>query len=273
MRRVDLHVHTTASDGAMTPSEVVSYARDLGLHAIAITDHDTAAGLGEALEAGARLGLEVVPGIELSVDYQGHGIHLLGYFLDPDAPALRELLAWVVAERRARNRQMAEAMQADGIDIRLAQLEQAHPDAVIGRPHFAQELTALGLAADVDDAFRRYLNKDCPYFRRRTYIPMDRAFQAIRAAGGKAVMAHPLQYPMDPSARRELITLLRDKGALGLECIYTGYDPGQTADLTALAAAYGLCVTGGSDFHGPSRPNRLGLPEVPYRCLEELKAR
>lgn len=273
MRRVDLHVHTTASDGTMTPSEVVSYAQALGLSAIAITDHDTAAGLGEALEAGAHLGLEVVPGIELSVDYQGHGIHLLGYFLDPDTPALAELLTWVVAERRERNRNMARAMQADGIDIRLERLEEAYPDAVIGRPHFARALTELGLADDVSDAFRRYLNKGCPYFRRRTYIPMDRAFQAIRDAGGKAVMAHPLQYPMDESARRELVKLLRDKGAVGLECLYTGYDDEQTACLSALAAEYGMCVTGGSDFHGPGRPNRLGQPQVPYHHLEELKAR
>ena len=234
MSRVDLHVHTTASDGAMTPSEVVSYAKVLGLSAIAITDHDTAAGLGEALEAGARLGLEVVPGIELSVDYRGHGIHLLGYFLDPEAPALGELLAWVVAERRARNLKIAEAMRADGIHVSLERLEQAHPDAVIGRPHFAQALTELGLADDVSDAFRRYLNKGCPYFRRRTYIPMDRAFQTIRAAGGKAVMAHPLQYRMEESALRELVALLRDRGAVGLECHYSGYAAEQIDYLIAL---------------------------------------
>lgn len=273
MRRVDLHVHTTASDGTMTPSEVVSYARTLGLSAIAVTDHDTAAGLAEAMEAGARCGLEVVPGMELSVDYQGHGIHVLGYFLDPASPALRQLLDWVVAERRDRNQKMAAAMRADGIPMDLARLEAAHPHAVIGRPHFAQALTELGLAADVADAFRRYLNKGCPYYRRRTYIPIDRAFQAIRGAGGKAVMAHPLQYRFDEAGLLALVQCLTQAGILGMECRYAGYDAGQTAYLEGLAARFGLCVTGGSDFHGASKANQLGQPEVPYSCLEELSAR
>lgn len=273
MKTIDLHVHTTASDGTMTPSEVVSYARELGLQAIAVTDHDTAAGLAEAMEAGARCGLEVIPGMELSVDYQGHGIHVLGYFLDPASPALLQLLDWVVAERQARNQKMAEAMRADGIPMDLARLEAAHPHAVIGRPHFAQALADLGLAADVADAFRRYLNKDGPYYRRRHYIPMDLAFQTIRAAGGKAVMAHPLQYGYDEAGLLALVQCLTQAGIRGMECRYTGYDAAQVADLERLAARFDLCVTGGSDFHGARKPNRLGQPLVPYRCLEELKAK
>ena len=273
MKRIDLHVHTTASDGTFPPAEAVSHARDLGLAAIAITDHDTPAGLPEALAAGRALGVEVVPGIEVSVDYLGRGVHVLGYFIDPAAPSLRHLLNWVVAERRRRNAAVEELFRADGIDITVDSLVKRNPDSVIGRPHFAAALVEQGYASDVSDAFRRFLDRGQRYYLKRSYIPLRQAFDVIRDAGGKPVIAHPLQYRLSEDALLRLVTTLCDAGAVGMECLYSQYDAEETAYLKGLAARFGLLVTGGSDFHGTRKPIEMGTPEVPYELLEKLKER
>lgn len=271
--RIDLHVHTTASDGTLTPAEAVVHARLLGLRAIAVTDHDTPAGLPEAVNAGAELGVEVVPGIEISVDWHGRGIHVLGYFIDPAAASLRHLLNWVVGERRRRNETIAAAMRADGIDVTLRQLGDREPESVIGRPHFAAALVERGYASDVNDAFRRYLDRGQIYYRKREYIPLRQAFEVIRDAGGKAVMAHPLQYRLPEDELLTLVRTLTDAGAVGMECLYSQYDAQRSAYLMELAARFGLAVTGGSDFHGSRKPIEMGTPAVPYELLEKLRAR
>ena len=273
MKLVDLHVHTTASDGTFTPSEAVAHARDLGLSAIAITDHDTPAGIPAALAAGAACGVEVLPGIEVSVDYEGRGIHILGYGIDPAAPSLRHLLQWVVAERRRRNAEIAAAFQADGIGVTLDDLTAANPGAVIGRPHFAAWLTAHGYAETVNDAFRRFLDRGQRYYRKRTYIPLRQGLDVICDAGGKPVMAHPLQYRFEEDALLRCVETLRAGGVVGMECLYSAYDEAQSDYLRGLAARYGLCVTGGSDFHGSRKPIEMGTPPVPYTLLEALKNR
>ena len=271
MKRIDLHVHTTASDGTMSPAEAVAHARLLGIDAIAVTDHDTPFGIPEALDAGSALGVEVVPGIEVSVDWFGRGVHVLGYFIDPAAPSLRHLLNWVVAERRRRNEAMAAAMRADGIGVTVDELVKSSPDSVIGRPHFAAALVKLGYADDVNDAFRRYLNRGQRYYRQRTYIPLRQAMDVILDAGGKPVMAHPLQYKLPEDELLTLVGTLRDAGAVGMECLYSQYEPGQSEYLMGLAANFGLAVTGGSDFHGSRKPIEMGTPAVPYELLERLK--
>lgn len=273
-RRVDLHVHTTASDGTLTPSEAVFHAAQRGLSAIAVTDHDTCAGVDEACAAAADAGVEIVPGIELSVDWHGRGVHILGYFIDPDAPAVQRLLDWVIAERLRRNRRIETAMNADGIPVSLDALQSRCPDSVIGRPHFAAALTELGLAGSVADAFARWLNAGQKYYRKREYIPLHEGLEIIRSAGGKPVFAHPLQYRLDDAALRSLTQTLREAGAVGMECLYSGYTPEQVSQLRGLAAQFGLCVTGGSDFHGSRKPQiELGVPPVPYELLELLKQR
>lgn len=272
MKRIDLHNHTTASDGTFTPAEAVCNARDLGLAAIAITDHDTPAGIPAALEAGERCGVEVVPGIEVSVDYEGRGIHILGYFIDPAAPSLRRLLDWVAAERRRRNEEIAAAMRADGIRLTLSDLDGGDERQIIGRPHFAAALVTMGYAASIDDAFARFMNRGQPYYRKRSYIPLHEGLDVIRSAGGKPVMAHPLQYRYDEDALLRLIDTLTQGGVVGMECLYSQYTPEESAYLMALARRYGLCVTGGSDFHGTRKPIRMGTPEVPYELLETLRS-
>jgi len=274
MQYIDLHVHTTASDGTLLPSEAVRYAKVRGLSAIAITDHDACAGVPEALAAGQSLGLEVVPGIELSVDYHGRGIHILGYFIDPNAPSIVELLQQVLAERNRRNQRIVRTMQENGLSVSLESLQEKYPGAIIGRPHFAAALVELGLADNIRDAFSRYLNFGQKYFFKREYIPIPDAFAAIRGAGGKAVIAHPLQYRMPEEELLQMIRILKSAGAVGMECLYSTYSPEQMADLQLLAEHFALCVTGGSDFHGIGKPHiEMGMPGVPYHILEELKRR
>ena len=275
MREIDLHVHTTASDGTYTPAEVVVLAHKIGLKAIAITDHDTESGYFAAAEAGEELGLEVVPGIEISTKY-GVAVHILGYFIDPQSPELREVLDWVINDRNNRNRKMAELMSADGLPFDYDEMKARFGES-IGRPHFARILCEMGLADNVSDAFSRYVEKGQKYYLPRTVIPIEKAVETICRAGGIAVLAHPFQYKKDDKELRELIEHCMEHGLRGMECRYSGYDAQQVAYLEKLAEEYGLLKTGGSDFHGANKPTislgtGKGELDVPYVWLEKLKA-
>ena len=275
MREIDLHVHTTGSDSTCTPRDAVRLAKSLGLRAIAVTDHDTALGCAEAEEEGKRLGLEVIPGIEISTKYDTP-VHVLGYCIDPESPKLRPVLDWVVSDLDRRNREMAELMAADGIPVTYEGMKERFGE-VIGRPHFGRILVDLGLARDVNDAFARFVEKGQRYYRPRTIMPVERAVETIAAAGGVPVLAHPFQYKKDDAGLRELIEFCMAHGLRGMECRYSGYVPERVAYLEALAEEYGLLKTGGSDFHGDNKPqNHMGTGlagelEVPYEWLEKLK--
>ena len=273
-KRIDLHIHTTASDGTCTPEEVVREAKRLGLGAVAITDHDTAAGYLRAAAEGEKLDLEVVPGIEISTKY-GRAVHILGYYIDVNSPALQEVLDWIVRDRDERNIKMCALMQADGIDITYEYMRERFGE-VIGRPHFAEILIERGLARDMNDAFDRYVEKGRKYYQGRSFLSIERSIELIRAAGGTAVLAHPFQYRLDDAGLRELIEHCMASGLEGMECRYSGYDASMSAYLEALAEEYGLLKTGGSDFHGTNKPAiRLGDGkgglDVPYAFLQRLK--
>ncbi|MCD8342823.1 MAG: PHP domain-containing protein, partial [Oscillospiraceae bacterium] len=255
MTRIDLHVHTTASDGTLTPAAVTARARGLGLAAIAITDHDTVEGVAEAMRAGKELGVEVVPGIELSCYYQGREVHVLGYFIDIASASLAETIRAVTENRKARNHIIAERMAADGLPVSIDELKRRFPHTVIGRPHFAEVLVEHGLADSVSDAFARYLNRGRPYFEPQKRMNMDEAAAAINAAGGLAVLAHPYQYRYSEAEMRRLFADFKSCGGTGIECFYSGYDAEKSAFLTSAAAELGMCVTGGSDFHGSVKPD------------------
>ena len=192
MREIDLHVHTTASDGTETPRETVELAAKAGLRAIAITDHDTVLGCREAIQAGQELGLEVVPGIEFGTKY-GIAVHMLGYYMDLEAPTLTAMTRSIVEDRDQRNEKTVKLMQENGIDVTYAQLKQRYGE-VIGRPHFAHVLMEAGLAVDVPDAFARLLGKGMKYHQYRHTLGIDEVIECIVNSGGVAVLAHPFQY-------------------------------------------------------------------------------
>ena len=275
MSRIDLHIHSTASDGTCTPAEIAALAARQGLAAIALTDHDTVLGYPELQEAAASLGLETVPGIEISTKYGG-AVHILGYYIDPDSDKLAPVLEWVVRDRDERNEKMCALMAADGLPVTYAEMK-ARFGEVIGRPHFADILVELGLASSVRDAFDRYVEKGQRYYVPRTILPIERAIEIIRLSGGVPVLAHPFQYKRDDAGLRELIEYCMEQGLRGLECRYSGYSPEQSAYLEALAEEYGLVKTGGSDFHGSNKPQiALGSGimdnlSVPYEWLPQLK--
>ena len=275
MREIDLHVHTTASDGTCTPAEAVRLAAREGLRAIAITDHDSANGYPEAAGAGKQYGVEVVPGIEISTKFK-RSVHILGYYIDPHSPAIEPVLNWVVQDRDERNRKMAALMAADGLPISYEQMHERF-GPVIGRPHFARVLVELGLAESVADAFDKYVERGRKYYVGRSFLPIERSVEIIREAGGVPVLAHPFQYKFDDAELRELIEHCMAHGLEGMECRYSGYDESMSAYLLALAEEYGLAPTGGSDFHGANKPHIAlgrGIDDnlaVPYEWLEKLK--
>ena len=277
MRRIDLHLHTTASDGTDTPAETVEKAAALGLAAVALADHDTVSGVAEARRAGERLGVEVVPGIEVSSDYRDNNIHVLGYFLDPESPALQPVLDWVRIERIARNEYVVNRMADDGIDISVEELRREYPDAVLGRPHMAELLMKKGYVSSVKEGFERYLGEGSKYYLPKRRISLARAIETIRAAGGVPVLAHPLQYGYPLGEVTEMIEYAVSLGVRALECFYSEHSLEQERWLLAQAERYALGVSGGSDWHGSRKPwiqmgRGMDNLEIPYRVLEELRA-
>lgn len=275
MKRIDMHVHTTASDGTCSPAEVVKLAKEKGLAAVAITDHDTISGYEEARKAGEELGIEVVPGIEISTRYLGP-VHILGYYLNTDSPVLNEVSQWLVHDRDRRNRRMAALMRADGLDVDYERMQERF-GAVIGRPHFAKLLVEMGIAESINDAFARFVERGQKYYAARNFLPIERSIRLIREADGVPVLAHPFQYKLADAQLRELIELCIKNGLMGMECRYSGYDEEKVQYLLGLAKEYSLLPTGGSDFHGSVKPHiqlgdGMGNLQVPYRFLIGIKA-
>ncbi len=278
MREIDLHIHTNISDGSASPEEAVQYAARLGLKAIAITDHDTVNGAARAIMAGHDCGVEVVTGLELGCGWYGREVHMLAYDIKPEEESLRRTLEDIVEDRDARNEKMAAVMTADGLVIDLDELKKEHPDSIIGRPHFALCLVRAGFAENVQDAFRRYLDPGGKYYIRRKFLTVEKAAELIRGAGGKAVLAHPMQYKLSDEGMTELLERARDAGVSGMECYYSGYTPEMSAELLKLADKYGFCPTAGSDWHGLHKPHIEmgsginGELSAPYSLLENLRA-
>ena len=250
MQTIDLHTHSTFSDGSCTPTEILQRAHEKGLAALAVTDHDNVGGVAEAMNAGEALDIEVIPGVEFGSGYRGRSIHLLGYLFDPDEENLRDTIDSVQNARVERNEVIASRMREDGIPVTVEELIRKHGTTSIGRPHFAQVFVEHGKAESVRDAFQKFLNPGRAYYYPRTFIPLAQAAGVLRHAGGVPVLAHPFQYRFTEEERQEWLQYCRSIGIEGLECRYSGYDGEQTAYLDAMAEKYGFCRTGGSDFHG-----------------------
>lgn len=268
--QVDLHLHTTASDGAYAPAAVVALARARGLRTIAITDHDSVEGVAEALAAAGH-GLEVIPGVEINTDIPHSEVHILGYYVDYRHAELQDVLQRLRDFRRDRARRMVEKLAHLGMPLDWRRVAALAGDGALGRPHVAQALVERGYVADVSQAFDLYLGREGPaYVERHKLTPVE-ATRLIVRAGGLPVLAHPSGLENLPT----LLDALTAAGLVGLEAHYTGYLPEETQGLLALAQKYGLVATGGSDFHGGSvLPHAdLGAVFVPVEAAAALRAR
>jgi predicted metal-dependent phosphoesterase TrpH len=279
MNAIDLHVHTNASDGTMTPTEVVSYAKKKGLRAIAITDHDTIEGLEEGLQEGTKSGFEVIPGVELSVDAPAGTMHVLGYFIDHTQPELRDKLHVLQEVRSERNTKMVGKLAALGIAIELSEVKATPEHGQIGRPHFAHTMVKKGYARNIQDAFDRYLGKGRPAYVEKFRFSPQEAMHFIKKAGGITVLAHPFTLrKTEPGDFEALIRELKEKGLDGIEVYYPEHSDGQKILYRDMAKKYGLVISAGSDFHGLNKDEAdlgegYGGREVTYGLVEAMKAK
>ncbi|NLH48343.1 MAG: PHP domain-containing protein [Myxococcales bacterium] len=256
---IDLHTHTTASDGTLSPAELVALARESGLRAVAITDHDTLDGLPEALETSRRWNYEVIAGVELSVDFRGKAVHMLGYCLDPHDRTLHGKLAWAQEQRETRNARMVARFNELGIPMTLDEVIAESGDGVIGRPHFAAVLLRKKVVASINEAFDIYLNRSGKAYLPKVRFSAAEAITLIRAAGGLPVLAHPMLIGWPPLTLDDAVAELKAAGLIGIEVLYTEHNPAQVQILWDIATRHGLLRTGGSDFHGANKPQtRLG---------------
>jgi hypothetical protein len=275
---IDLHAHTVCSDGSATPSELVSLAEAAGAMALAITDHDTVSGLAEGRTAASRSGIEFVGGIEISADYQPGTMHVLGYCMDEQSPALNRALEDLRMARENRNPEIAKRLQELGLDVEYDAVARLAAGKVVGRPHFARVLVERGYARSIQDAFDRFLAKGQPaYVEKKRLSPRD-SINLIREADGVAVLAHPYQLKLDLADTDALVGELAEMGLDGIEAIYSRHSEQERKGYCEMAARYNLLVTGGSDFHGTYKPDisvvrGLGDLAVPYHLLAEVKHR
>ena len=277
--RIDLHVHTLMSDGSDSPTAVVEKAARLGLRAIAITDHDTFSGIDEATEAGKRLGVEVVPGVELSTMHDGQHVHLLAYYMDRKSPALLELMELAVRERVQRNEKMVQLLHDAGYPIDMEEMHREYPGQVmLGRPHVSAILMKKGIVPDIRTGVEELMGKGRPFYVERYHIPLTDYIRAVRKANGIPVVAHLFQYRYTEPQRAAMVSAAAEAGCIGLEGMYSTYTPAQQKAVFALAAEHGLICTGGSDYHGTRKPHislgtGMGDLQIPYALLADLKAR
>lgn len=293
---IDLHTHSTASDGSMEPAELVRHAHGSGLAAIALTDHDTMAGIGRALEEGAKLGMEVIPGVEISVSLaswdlppavrshsgSGHAkpaepeMHLLGYFFSGGYERLSETLEELRLRREQRNPKIIAKLNELGFDITLEEVASKAAGGVAGRPHIARVLMEKGHTSSIAEAFDKYLASGRPAYFKKEKLTPEEGLAEIARAGGVPVLAHPVHLGIGGIQLRKVLERLKEAGLKGIEAIYTDNTQEQTEELLKLARELELKVTGGSDYHGSFKPDiELGVGRgnlrIPYSLLTELK--
>ncbi|HIJ90067.1 MAG: PHP domain-containing protein [Desulfobulbaceae bacterium] len=274
---IDLHTHSTCSDGLLTPPALLALAARRKLAAIALTDHDTVAGLPEALAHGTRNGVEVITGIEISSGLEGVSLHILGYGFNHEHPGLLSFIERLQQARHIRNQGIMERLQALGISITNEELARIAGDQ-IGRPHFARLLTLKGVSQNPQDAFSRYLKRGGPAFVEHAKPQADEAISRINEANGLAVLAHPIY--SDPSLEKipALVAQLKDYGLAGLETFYPTHSKKVCRYLQALAAEHGLLLSGGTDYHGdkhsaPPLGGNAKTIRIPLQLLHDIKTR
>ncbi len=255
---VDLHTHSTASDGSDTPADLVRRAAQIGLSAVALTDHDTQEGIAEAREAAAHAGIELIPGVELSLEHRG--MHLLVLFLEPGEGPLQDRLGELQAGRKRRNERIVESLRGFDMDITIEEVQAEAGDGSVGRPHIAAVMVRKGYVPDITAAFDRYLKEGGPAYHPRPRLTPAEAIHLARRSGGVPILAHPHTLELTDSELDRLLGELAELGLVGVESIYSTYGPDQRTHLTEMARRHGLLASGGSDYHGTYKADiRLGI--------------
>lgn len=277
MGYIDLHVHSNCSDGTYTPAELVEYAQEKGLAAFALTDHDTVDGIPEALAAAKGTGLEVIPGIEFSTEFRGKDVHIIGLDIDTqDENFLRQLRRFQDSRDIRNEKMIANLREMEGVDISWEQMQEAFGDAVWTRMHFARYLLDKGYVKTKEEAFERYIGDTCPCYVPREQVTPIQAVHLIRSNGGIPVLAHPLTYHLPEEVLTELIADLKKAGLIGMEVIYSTHRGFDEDNMRRLARHSGLCISGGSDFHGSNKPTiDLGVGrgnlKISYEILKQMR--
>ena len=274
---IDLHTHSTASDGSLTPPALIEKAIGIGLVALALTDHDTLDGVPPARARAEKSALRFIPGVEIEIECDTGEFHLLGLGLAGDTAPLREALSRIQVARRERNRRMVARLQEAGFPITMEEIEQAAGGDIVSRAHFAKVLVRRKLASSIDAVFRRLIGKGMPYYEPRACLPLPEATRLIREAGGHAVIAHPVSLRLRGPALRAFVAACAQQGVSGLEAWHPNHSLTDSRRIERLAGALGMIVTGGSDFHGDHIPGRkLGQStagrEVPDRLAAPFLA-
>ncbi|MBU7023722.1 MAG: PHP domain-containing protein [Theionarchaea archaeon] len=262
---IDLHTHTTCSDGTLSPEALVQYAKEKTLKAIAITDHDSVEGNERAIRKGVSVGVEVVPGVELSAECEKGSMHILGLFVDSRSHSITEATGFLQKKRRERNISIVETLEAMGMPI---EREPFLHNTYLGRPHIARTMVEAGYCTTIDEAFEKYLKRGAPAYVEREKLSERETITSITKAGGIPVLAHPVTVFGVEKAVERLCGL----GLKGIEVFYPTHTDEDVAHFTSMAEQYGLFMTGGSDYHGVHKPGiDLGCMKVPYILLERMK--
>lgn len=276
MNTVDLHTHSTYSDGTFIPKELIAYAKEKGLSAIALTDHDTVAGVSEAIGYGAEYGIEVIPGIEVSTEYEDTEIHIVGLFVDVNNKELLSALDNFRLGRQNRNKEMVDKLNAIGVNINYNDVLANAGGGVITRAHIAQEIIKKGYALSNNEVFDRYIGKNKPAYVKRKVMTWQDTISLIVKSGGLAVLAHPLLYKLSDKRLEMIVSQLSANGLGAIEAYYSTHSPRDVKYIKELALKNRLKLSGGSDFHGTNKPKLdlatgYGNLQVPYDIIEELK--
>lgn len=269
--QIDLHTHSTVSDGTETPTELMRSAARAGLDVVALTDHDTVGGWAEAADAAAETGIGLVRGIEISCRRDGGSIHLLGYLTTPDDPDLMGELTQARDSRLTRMDRIVEKLAADDIPITIERVRaQLAEGATLGRPHLADALIEVGVVDDRDEAFSRFLHNESPYYVGHYAPDPVRAVELVVAAGGAAVIAHPYTGRARGCVSPDLIADMAAAGMLGIEVDHRDHDDAARRELRGIASELGLVVTGSSDYHGTGKPNLIGENRTDPAAFEAI---
>jgi predicted metal-dependent phosphoesterase TrpH len=268
---IDLHTHSTHSDGTLTPHELVSLAKKEGLATIALTDHDTINGIEDARNAAYESGITFIAGVELEIEFSKGEFHLLGLGLSKNLDAFGKALEEVRAFRTERNVSMIRTMRSAGIDITLEEVEQIAEGDVIARPHFAKVLIKKKVIKTVDEAFDKYLEKGRPFYYPKKVLSLSDAIALIKASGGLPVIAHPFSLLLSWQELKETLLEFKKKGLLGVEAYHPQHDSRTCSKLVEFAKENGFFVSGGSDFHGHNTPGiKLGYAPIGKKIPDEL---